>query len=77
VEGIRCPLLVVHGGRDRQIPRDHGQRTLDAARNATQRKLVLIDDAGGGAEHCGNDHLPRARAIVCDWVATTLGANPR
>jgi len=76
-EGIRCPLLVVHGGRDRQIPRDHGQRTVDAARNATQRKLVLIDDAGGGAEHCGNDHLPRARAIVCDWVAATLGAIPR
>ena len=75
-ERITCPLLVVHGGRDRQIPPDHGQKTHDAAKNAARRDLVLIDDADGGAEHCSNDNLARGRAILCDWVADVLDAEP-
>jgi len=73
-ERITCPLLVVHGGRDRQIPPDHGQKTYDAAKNAARRDLVLIDDENGGVEHCSNDNLPRGRAILCDWVADVLQA---
>jgi dienelactone hydrolase len=73
-ERITCPLLIVHGARDRQIPRDHGQKTYDAAKNSSRRELVLIDDEMGGVEHCSNDNLPRARAIICDWVADVLGA---
>jgi len=75
-ERIECPLLIVHGGRDRQVPPDHGQKTYDAAKNAARRELVLIDDDAGGAEHCGNDNLPHVRAILCDWVADALGARP-
>jgi dipeptidyl aminopeptidase/acylaminoacyl peptidase len=71
---ITCPLLIVHGGRDRQIPRDHGQKTWDAAKNSSRRELVLIEDEGGGVEHCSNDNLPRARAIITDWVADVLDA---
>jgi dipeptidyl aminopeptidase/acylaminoacyl peptidase len=76
-ERITCPLLIVHGGRDRQIPRDHGQKTYDAAKNAASRELVLLDDDEGGVEHCSNDNLPRGRAILCDWVADVLGAKER
>lgn len=68
------PAPCIYGARDRQIPRDQGQKTFDAARNASRRELVLIDDEGGGVEHCSNDNLPRARAIVCDSVADVLGA---
>jgi dienelactone hydrolase len=75
-ERISCPLLIVHGGKDRQIPRDHGQKTYDAAKNSSRRELVLLDDDQGGVEHCSNDNLPRGRAIVCDWVADVLGAKP-
>ena len=75
-ERITCPLLIVHGGRDRQIPPDHGQKTYDAAKNAARRDLVLIDDEGGGVEHCSNDNLPRGRAILCDWIADVLGSDP-
>jgi dipeptidyl aminopeptidase/acylaminoacyl peptidase len=71
-ERITCPLLIVHGGRDRQIPRDHGQKTYDAAKSSARRELVLIDDEGGGVEHCSNDNLPRGRAILCDWIADVL-----
>jgi dienelactone hydrolase len=73
-ERITCPILIVHGGRDRQIPRDHGQKTYDAAKNSSRRDLVLLDDDEGGVEHCTNDNLPRGRAIVCDWVADVLDA---
>jgi dienelactone hydrolase len=75
-EHIRCPLLIVHGGQDRQIPPDHGRKTIDAARQSPQRKLVLLDSEEGGVEHCSHDNRPLACAIMADWIADTLGADP-
>jgi dienelactone hydrolase len=75
-EQIRCPLLIVHGSQDRQIPVDHGQKTYDAAKSSSNRRLVLLDPEEGGAEHCAHDNLPRARAIMADWIAEVLHAEP-
>lgn len=75
-ERIRCPLLVVHGGRDRQAPRDHGQKTYDAASEATRRDLFVLDDEHGGVEHCSIDNVARARALTGDWIAEVLRATP-
>lgn len=75
-ERITCPLLVVHGGRDRQIPGDHGQKTYDDAKRSARRTLVVLDDDEGGVEHCSADNIPRARAIMADWIADVLESQP-
>jgi dienelactone hydrolase len=70
---ITCPLLIVHGGRDRQIPVDHGQKTYDAACNSPARKLVVLEPEDGGVEHCSIDNFPLVRDLAADWIADTLG----
>jgi dienelactone hydrolase len=70
---ITCPLLIVHGGRDRQIPVDHGQKTYDAACNSPARRLVVLGPEDGGVEHCSVDNFPLVRDLAADWIADTLG----
>jgi dienelactone hydrolase len=70
---ITCPLLIVHGGADRQIPVDHGQKTYDAACNSRARKLVVLGPEDGGVEHCSIDNFPLVRDLAADWIADTLG----
>lgn len=65
---IACPLLVVQGGRDRQIPPDHGEKTVRAATNSPRADLITFDDHLGGVEHCSIDNPQRAIAAVCDWL---------
>jgi len=69
---ITCPLLIVHGGADRQIPVDHGQKTYDAACNSRARKLVVLGPEDGGVEHCSIDNFPLVRDLAADWIADTL-----
>ena len=69
---ITCPLLVVQGGRDRQIPPDHGEKTVAAAANSERAELVTFDDELGGEEHCSVDNPERAIAAVCDWLDEVL-----
>jgi len=70
---ITCALLVIHGGRDRQIPVDHGQKTYDAAHNSRDRKLVVLQPEDGGVEHCAMDNFPLARDLAADWIADIFG----
>ncbi len=69
---ITCPLLVMHGGADRQIPIDHGQKTYDAAINSPNRKLVVLGPEDGGVEHCSIDNLPLSIEIAADWISDVL-----
>jgi dienelactone hydrolase len=73
---ITCPLLIVHGGADRQIPIDHGEKTYDAACNSRARKLVVLGPEDGGVEHCSIDNFPLVRDLAADWIADTLGIAP-
>ncbi len=73
---ITCPLLVTHGGADRQIPVDHAQKTYDAAINSPNKKLVVLGLEDGGVEHCSIDNGPLIREIACDWIASVLRAEP-
>lgn len=66
---ITCPLLIIHGGADRQIPVDHGKKTYDAAINSRNRKLVVLGPEDGGVEHCSIDNFPLVRDIAADWIA--------
>lgn len=74
---ITCPLLIVHGENDRQVPLWHAQRTYDEAVNSPGRELKICRLADGGAEHCGADNGPLVVDYMADWVAEKLGGHPR
>ena len=60
---ITCPLLIVHGENDRQIPLWHAEKTYAAAVNSQDRELKIFHLADGGAEHCGADNGPLDRRL--------------
>jgi len=62
---ITCPLLVVHGGRDRLIPAYHAERL---AREAPGAELLLYPDGGHGV----TNHAFESRAAIADWLAAHL-----
>jgi dienelactone hydrolase len=70
---ITCPLLIVHGENDRQVPLWHAERTFEAAVNSPERELKVCRLADGGAEHCGADNGPLVVDYMTDWVAEKLG----
>ena len=76
-EKITCPLLVVHGGNDRQIPLWHAEKTIAAAVNSPNRRLKVFSLAEGGAEHCQVDNASMAVDYISDWVAEVLGGDPK
>jgi pimeloyl-ACP methyl ester carboxylesterase len=69
---ITCPLLVIHGENDRQVPLWHAERTIEAAVNSPQRELKICRLADGAAEHCGADNGPLIVDYMTDWVADRL-----
>ena len=72
---ITCPLLIVHGENDRQIPLWHAEKTYAAAVNCPDRELKVFHLADGGAEHCGADNGSLIVDYITDWVADKLKAN--
>src|SRR5262249_20596580 len=62
---ITCPLLVVHGGRDRLIPAYHAERL---AREAPGAGLMLYPDSSHGA----TTHAFHPRTATADWLAGHL-----
>jgi dienelactone hydrolase len=72
---ITCPLLIVHGENDRQIPLWHAEKTYEAAVNSPDRELKVFHLADGGAEHCGADNGSLIVDYITDWVAERLGAS--
>ncbi len=76
-EKITCPLLVIHGENDRQIPLWHAEKTIEAAVNSPGRRLKVFTLAEGGAEHCQVDNGSMAVDYMADWVAETLGGDPK
>ena len=73
---ITCPLLIVHGENDRQVPLWHAQKTYDEAVGSDGRELKVCRLADGAAEHCGADNSTLVVDIMTDWVAEKLGGNP-
>jgi dienelactone hydrolase len=76
-EKITCPLLVMHGENDRQVPLFNAEKTIKAAVNSPGRKLKVFTVDEGGAEHCQVDNGTLAIDYAADWVAETLGAYPQ
>ena len=73
---ITCPLLVIHGENDRQVPLWHAEKTVAAAVNSPGAELKVCRLADGAAEHCGADNGPLIVDYMTDWVADKLGASP-
>ncbi len=71
---IRCPILVVHGEGDRQIPLEMAQKTIRDAVNSPRAELKVFTAADGGVEHCQVDHGALAVEYMTDWAADVLGA---
>jgi dienelactone hydrolase len=77
VDKITCPLLVVHGENDRQIPLWHAKKTFEAAVNSPEKKLKVFTSVEGGSEHCQVDNMTMAVDYIADWVAQILGGDPK
>jgi len=69
---ITCPLLVVHGERDRQVPLEQAEQTVRAAVNSPRAELRVFTQAEGGAEHVGGDLFSPTIDYIADWVAEVL-----
>src|SRR5690606_11764195 len=72
---ITCPLLIVHGENDRQIPLWHAEKTYEAAVNSPDRELKIFRLADGSGEHCGADNGALTIATLTEWAAAQLGAH--
>lgn len=71
-ELIKCPLLIIHGEGDRQIPVAHAHKLLAAATHAPIKELKLFDKSTGGAEHCQADNSLLGIEFFADWAAQIL-----
>ncbi|MGI6852156.1 alpha/beta hydrolase family protein [Mesorhizobium sp. 1B3] len=75
VERIDCPLLVIHGENDRQVPVSQAQETYDRAK-MEDKTLKIFTKKEGGAEHCQIDNRAIAADYVSDWFASRLVGRP-
>jgi len=73
---ITCPLLVIQGENDRQIPLAHAEKTIDAAVNSPQKELKVFTQIEGGVEHCQCDNRTLGVDYMTDWIAEILGGDP-
>lgn len=71
VEKISCPLLVMHGENDRQIPVEQAVMTFEAATTADKTLKIFTTDEGG-CEHCQIDNRAIAADYLADWYAAKL-----
>jgi dienelactone hydrolase len=72
---IECPLLVVHGVSDRQIPVADAHKFIAAATNAPIKELKLFDKATGGAEHCQADNSLLGIEFLADWAGSIFAVS--
>ena len=69
---VTCPLLVVHGANDRQVPLEQAERTVREAVNSKGATLRVFDRDEGGVEHVNGDLFTVAIDAMADWVADVL-----
>jgi dienelactone hydrolase len=74
---ITCPLLIVHGENDRQVPLSEAQKLFEGAVNSPRKELKVFTQVEGGAEHCQVDNNAMGVDYMADWAAEVLGGNPK
>jgi dienelactone hydrolase len=68
---IRCPLLILHGADDVQIPLSDAQLLYETASSGTKELKVFTAEEGGSA-HCQNDNRALAHDYIGDWLRDVL-----
>jgi 2,6-dihydroxypseudooxynicotine hydrolase len=63
---IRCPLLLVHGGRDAVVPHTHAERIAREVRG--EKTLIIYPDAGHGLHSVSYMYRP----VMADWMKEHL-----
>jgi dienelactone hydrolase len=76
MDRITCPILVVHGEDDKQVPLRMAQLTYDAATESSKRDLKVFSLDEGGAAHCQIDDLAVGTAYMIDWIAEVWNVDP-
>ena len=66
---IHCPILVMHGENDRQMPLRMAEKTIEGAINSPRAELKVFTEKDGGVEHCQVDNCKLAIEYMTDWVA--------
>jgi pimeloyl-ACP methyl ester carboxylesterase len=74
LDRIRCPLLMVHGENDIQLPIWHAELTIAEAVNSSRAELLIVRPEMGGSQHCNWDDPTYALHAMSDWAAKILGA---
>lgn len=74
LDRVRCPILIVQGENDRQLPREQADRTLAECINSPRRDLHIHTAAEGGVEHCSVDNFDVSVDYIADWVAEVMGS---
>jgi dienelactone hydrolase len=69
---IECPILIVHGENDRQVPLEQARATYEACTASPKRELRINTLQEGGAEHCSIDNFSLSIDYMTDWIAKTL-----
>jgi dipeptidyl aminopeptidase/acylaminoacyl peptidase len=67
----KCPVLLIHGGRDQTVPHHHSdlyEKTLRAHKRMVKKVIIT------GADHTFNRHLWEQRVLTetVDWLGETL-----
>jgi dienelactone hydrolase len=69
---MTCPLLVVHGESDRQVPVGQARRTHEMATSSPRRDLLVFPSGSWGEEHCQVDDPTLAIDAIGDWLQEVL-----
>ena len=72
IDQVTCPLLVVHGANDRQVPLEQAERTVQRAVNSPRAELRIFTAEEGGSEHVGGDLFSPSIDYITDWTAEVL-----
>jgi dienelactone hydrolase len=71
VEQMQCPLLVLHGQHDEQVPLQVAEQLVDAS-GSPDKELRVYTATDGGAQHCQMDLPTRVTADFADWFKEKL-----
>jgi pimeloyl-ACP methyl ester carboxylesterase len=71
VQKITCPVLLLHGEGDEQIPLPVAQKCFDAGGSADKTMRVFSREQGG-YHHCQIDNLSVGVAAMWDWIEDRL-----
>jgi dienelactone hydrolase len=69
---MTCPLLIVHGESDQQVPVAQARRTYEMATSSSRRDLVVFPAGSWGEEHCQCDDATLAIDAIGDWLQEVL-----